>query len=487
MTNVILFSPICDTIRITFTIPPWALLHVAAPLVEDGYSVSIIDQNVELNWKKRLRSELGEDTLFVGVTAMTGMQIKFCLEFINEAKSLRNVPVVWGGGHASIFPEQTLNHKQVDFVVKGEGEATVREFAQALKSGKGFNGIKGLWYKEDGKIRQNPEREFIDMNQLARMPFELIDVERYIFSTSYAKRNFELCSSRGCPHRCGFCYNVCTNKQKWRCKSAEKVVEELKFLVEKYHIDGLNWREDNFFVDKKRVEAICLGMIREGLNIKWHSDSRIDYFAGYDDDFIELLRQSGCSRITFGVESGSQKVLNIIKKDITVEQVLEVNRKMRKHGIRCMYHFSFGFMGESMDDVRQTVSLADTLLRENPNAGIWPPSMYTPYPGTPLFEESVRRGFKVPQELEQFISLFWAISNLPWISVEQGKKLAKINFVMSGYASGIPLVKQWFGYRFRRLLKTNEPGLMPEKPVVDFVRQLIRESKIVCSKVPQMS
>jgi anaerobic magnesium-protoporphyrin IX monomethyl ester cyclase len=479
MSDVILFNPICDPLRINFTIPPWALLYVATPLVEEGYTVSIIDQNVEFWWKRRLRRELTDKTLFVGTTAMTGYPIKQALEFVKAAKSIRNVPVVWGGGHASVFPEQTLSHELVDYIVKGEGEETIRQFVRRLKQKKSMKGLKGLWYKEKNKIIRNPDSPFLDLNRYTNVPYHLVDVERYIYKTHYAKRNFEVCTSRGCPHRCAFCYNVGINRRCWRSMEVDRIIDHLSYVVNKFNLDGINWREDNFFVDRKRVEAICNAILKQGLDISWHSDSRIDYFERYDSRFIELLKKSGLSELTFGIESGSPRVLDTIKKDITVKQVLAVNRKMAKHNIRCMYHFSFGFVGEDDRDVQHTVRLAHRLLKENPNAGIWPPSIYTPYPGTTLFNESVKQGYHVPDKLEDFISLQWTQSNLPWLPEATAKKLKQISYIMGGSGSGIPLVDKWYKMRFSHLIRTGSTGLLVEKPFTDALMQTIRVARVL--------
>jgi len=483
MAEIILFNPLCDPKRISFTIPPWALLYVSSGLVEDKYDVAIIDQNTEVTWKKRLREKLQADTILVGVTAMTGLQINYALKFIREVKRLSKAPIVWGGAHASFFSRQTVMHPLVDYVIVGEGEQTIRELAFALKNKTDVSGIRGLVHKRNGKVLVNKEREFTNLDDNKRVPYELIDVEKYIYKTDYARRNFEICTSRGCPHRCGFCYNVCYNKGKWRTMNVEKILENLKEMVEKYQLDGINWREDNFFVDKKRVEAICRAIIDSGLKVKWHCDSRIDYFDKYDDPFIELLVSAGCARITFGIESGSPKVLRKIQKDIEVDQVIRVNQKMKRHGIKCMYHFSFGYIGETMDDVIMTVRLADRLIRENPNAGIWPPSIYTPYPGTPLFDEAVKNGFKVPEKLEDFETLVWAKANIPWLTKEEAKKIRAVSYIMSGYASKIPIANQWFSYRWDNLIQRSAPGIIPEKAVTDKIMSGIRSSRLILRSV----
>jgi hypothetical protein len=119
------------------------------------------------------------------------------------------------------------------------------------------------------------------------------------------------------------------------------------------------------------------------------------------------------------------------------------------------------------------------LLKENHNAGIWPPSIYTPYPGTTLFEESVRQGYQVPQKLEDFVSFEWTQSNLPWLPERTAKKLRAISYIMSGSGSGIPLVDRWYKMRFSHLVKQGRPGLLFEKPVADALMQTIRVARVL--------
>jgi len=164
--KVRLDRPIWEEIRI-----PLGLLTIATPLDIAGYKVKIIDQRVEKYWKKILLDELKKEPICVGISSMTGPQIKYALEVSKLVKQNSNIPVVWGGVHPSLLPEQTLKNDFVDIVVQGEGEETFYELVRALKDKSTLNGIKGIWYKEDGKLKRNPPRPFIDLNQ---QPFYLI-------------------------------------------------------------------------------------------------------------------------------------------------------------------------------------------------------------------------------------------------------------------------------------------------------------------------
>ena len=236
MSDVILFFPKSEEKDIVLL--PASVLMVAAPLVKAGYKVKIIDQRVDKNWKQTLLEEAAKDPLVFGVSALTGAQILNGLEASKLVKACSSVPVLWGGVHPSLLPKQTLENKYIDFVVVGEGEETLLELIKALETKSPLKKIKGLGYKDNGKIFLSPQREFIDLDKLPEIPYHLINIENYIekksFATGRIGRDMAFYTSRGCPHRCGFCYNKEFNKQGWRGKSSEKVVGDMKKLIQDY-------------------------------------------------------------------------------------------------------------------------------------------------------------------------------------------------------------------------------------------------------------
>jgi len=415
--DVVLFRPKYSDYRVTSLPVPWGLLSVASYLKREGLTVRIIDELALPDWAGPLEEALGRKPVFCGVSVMTGKQIKYGLRVSRFVKARSRTPVVWGGIHPSVLPGQTLADSSVDFVVKGEGEETAVELAAALAAGRSGAGIAGLGFKRNGRPVVNEDRPFLDLDALPETPFDLIDVERYVGTRFGARRSFELCTSRGCPHDCAFCYNPAFSRRRWRTMSVGRILDRLRRLIGEYRIDGLTWREDDFFVDRERVKAICEGLIREKFRIKWHADCRVDYLDGCGGDFLELLKESGCRALTLGVESGSDRILRKIGKGITREQVLRVRDRLSRAGIVQNYHFMMGFPGETDDDLRQTVGLMDLLMKDNPFFGhINGPSLYTPYPGTGLYEESLRRGFEPPSCLEDWTDMDWHALRIPWLT-----------------------------------------------------------------------
>lgn len=390
---------------------PAAVLAASSLLDKEGYSVKIIDQRVNPMWKHDLKKELDKQPLFAGTTAMTGPQISSALTISRIIKE-SETPVVWGGVHPSLLPQQTLVHPHIDMVVQGEGEATLLELAVALEKQKSLSGIKGLWYKKGEKIVSNPTRPFSDMNDLPDLPYHLVDVTKYSF-TLYGTRMLAFFSSRGCPFACGFCYNSAYNQRKWRALTAKNTLERVDYLLNTFKVDGVWFRDDNFFVDKKRADDILRGIKK--MDADWGaSGARVDFMNVLSNHFIDLMNKSGCKFLVMGAESGSNRILKLVKKGITQEKIIGLNIKLRKLNAVQRYNLMVGFPSETRKDIRDTVNLALRLLKDNKNAIVSQFLIFTPYPGTALFDMAVERGFKPPDKLEGWSALRFEKTSLPW-------------------------------------------------------------------------
>ena len=207
------------------SIPPTGLLMAAIHLYQE-FRVVIVDQRIEKRWRAHLSELLKENPICIGITAMTGRQIKGGLYVSQMAKS-KGCPVVWGGVHASLLPIQTLAHPLVDYVVEGEGEESFAELVEALASGRSCEKIPGVWSKNGDKPVSGGQRPFVDLNKLPPVPYHLIDLGKYIKPGPYGK-SFILFTSRGCPQRCTFCFNLTFNQCHWRAFSLERILEDIK-------------------------------------------------------------------------------------------------------------------------------------------------------------------------------------------------------------------------------------------------------------------
>ncbi|MBN1870280.1 MAG: cobalamin-dependent protein, partial [Candidatus Omnitrophica bacterium] len=191
--------------------PPHALLTVAAPILKAGYHVKLLDQRTHIITEHILKDYLSKDTICVGISTMTGTQIRNALILAQMVRNVTDgkVPIVWGGCHPSVAPEQTLANDKVDIVVSGEGDETFLELVQALAEKRSLKTVKGIYYTDGGKTVKTEKRPLLDVETLLPTPWELIDAEKYIHPDMYLKTSTRVLdigqTSRGCPFRCGFC------------------------------------------------------------------------------------------------------------------------------------------------------------------------------------------------------------------------------------------------------------------------------------------
>lgn len=377
---------------------PLPLLYLSSALRDVGYSPRILDLRLQ-----KYKDVPLDDVLCIGISTMTGSMITCGLEFAKYVRSVNpELPIIWGGIHPTLLAEQTIKNEYVDIVVRGEGEKTIQELVHALEGRRSLDTVDGVTYKCKGEIKNNPDREFIDMNSLKiELPYELLNLKKY--ELGY----FPIHTSRGCPYRCGFCYNLAFNKRRWRAKTAAAVLDEIEYVIKKFgvHYISFTW-EDEFFINKNRVQDICEGLLRRGLKIKWAAFCRFNHFYKFDREFIQLLERSGCVTLSFGAESGSQRMLDeVIKKDITIEQIIKTTEKLANTKIRQIVSFMSGLPEETEQDMNKTYQLMDRLCQINPNIYLNGIFLYTPYPGTPLFDlVGTKYNYRVPDSLEAWVN-----------------------------------------------------------------------------------
>jgi len=408
---------------------PLSLLCLASVLEKEGFEVKIIDAMITKNYLGLIEKEL-EDSFLVGVTALTS-EIGGAIDVLKFVKAKSDIPTVLGGWHPTLFPIQTCSDPLVDFVIVNEGEIALLKLAQALKTGKSYKKIAGLVYKENfakptkfskdnGEVQSNP-MEFLNLDELPIPAYHLVNMENYIVTTR-RRRWVYYQSSRGCPHNCSFCINKVTNNSRYRVQSPERVIKGLKFLMSKYKANGFVITDDNFFVQRDRAKKVCELMLKEKLNIEWRAECRADYFReGFvDDEILDLATRAGLVELTIGAESGSQKMLEYMHKDITVKDIIHSTKMCKKYGIRQASGFIIGLPTETKDDILLTLKLIKKMLKINPQliSGI---GTFRPYPKSPICQDLVRAGqFKEPQTFrdwskESVIKLYTeGILNQPW-------------------------------------------------------------------------
>lgn len=388
-----------------------------------GYDVEIINEPLEHDWKKTLLEALKSDPVCVGISAMTGSQITYGLEAAKLVKENSRVPVVWGGLHATLLPRQTLENEYIDIVVEGEGEETFLELAETLKERRPLAGVKSIWYKEASGIKETPKRGFIDLNAQQPLPYQLLK--------KHDIRNISVFTSRGCPNRCRYCYNATVHKRHWRALPAEEALKRIQAVITTYEgrIERFFFIDDDFFTDAQRARRIVEGLVPFG--IPWRLQARIDTFLRLGEDFLKLLAESRCHMLHFGVESGSQKILDLIEKNIRVDDVMALNKRLSRYPIVPSYSFMIGFPTETIEDIKMTMSLIEQLLSDNPRA-YKNLNIYGPYPGNEFFELALAHGFQPPRKLEDWGRLHLKnVIKRPWLDRQRADLLEMLVFCSS--------------------------------------------------------
>lgn len=410
----------------TYPQPPLSLLSIAPYIEEAGLTPVIVDQRVEKNYAQRIR-ELLPQVLFVGITSMTGEQLRYAVELIDFVKSISpDTPIVFGGIHASLLPEQTIRQKGVDMAAVGEGEALLPDIIRYYQKKIDIIDVKGIYYKEDGKILATPPIGLMDLEQMKIPAWHLIDKNKYT--------EFGIQCGRGCPFQCTFCYNLKYNKRKWRFRKPESILEEIKFLTEKFGIHQINFLDDNFFTNLKRVEELCNLIIQHNIHIKWGTTCRANDFKRFTPEFIDIIKRAGLETLFVGGESGSPEILKKIKKEITVDDLIIMAEITKKYDLFTVISFMSGFPYETQEDRNMTYDIMDKISRINPDLRVNGANIYTPYPGNDLFEESVEQyGLVPPTELTGWDTFVFNMSNLPWLSESENKMLENISFLTRFY------------------------------------------------------
>jgi radical SAM superfamily enzyme YgiQ (UPF0313 family) len=384
---VLLVYPAAGTEQMS--VIPLSLLYIAQPLLEENIDVEIIDQRCEKDFFDRLDGQINSDLICVGISCITGPQIEQVANISEFIRKRSSVPIVLGGPHSTLLPEQTLESALVDYVVIGEGEAVFLSLVKALKMNGSVKGIPQVGYKENGRIIVNKGSK--PEIKTRKIPYHLV--------TKYGKHSvIPILTSYGCPYNCSFCVEKVLHP-----KYFEKAAHDVLMMIEEalsLRQQLINFIDDNFLLNRKRVREILSLCQQKNLSFHFICTGRVDEVLSLNDETMMLVKKGGLVGIFFGIESGSSRILKFINKRITPEMVLQLNLRLRKEGIIPHYSFMAGFPTETKEDREKTIRLINLLKLENPAAVIWKINKYTPYPGTELFDLAVQKGFKPPERFE---------------------------------------------------------------------------------------
>ena len=363
---------------------PLGLGYIAAVLEED-HEVKVIDVGAEKVDDDSLSEKVSKIyPEIVGITSDT-LSFQRAIEIAQIVKQInKRTIVVIGGAHANALPTDPLKYDCFDITAHGEGERTVIELWDRIEKGESYEDVKGIAFRKNNEIVINPRQELIE--NLDKLPFparHLFPMDKYSGEfSSHVSPMYSVGTSRGCPFSCAFCSNNVIFGRKYRFRSPKNIVNEIELLINEYGAKGIYFREDIFTMNKKRVIEICNEIKERKLEFKWVCESRVNTI---NEEMLRSMKNAGCELIWFGVESGSQKILDLIHKQITIAQSRDAFRLCNKIKLKAGASFLIGTPGEKIEDMYKTINFANELKPEFAWFNI-----FTGYPTSPLYEYVVK-------------------------------------------------------------------------------------------------
>lgn len=326
----------------------------------------------------------------VGITAPTPAYNQV-IEVSKIVKEIgQDIKIILGGPHPTAFPLETVQEEVVDFSIYGEGESTLFELVQTIEKKGDFSLLNGIAFKDTlGKAHLTKPQPLIkDLDSIPFPARDMLPLEIYFSPPTKRvsnKKNGNMVTSRGCPYECTYCMARIIWNKKVRYRSVKNVVDEIEECVNKYGISEFNFHDELFTLRKNRTIEICREIKRRKLDIAWVCMVRVDYVWG---DVLKEMKQAGCKKIMFGFESGSQEILDLMKKRVKVEQAYEAVKLVKRAGIKTAGNFMFGNIGETEQTIRESINLAKKLDTDTVAFFI-----ASPYPGTEFYDIAKKRGY----------------------------------------------------------------------------------------------
>ncbi|GMU24359.1 MAG: hypothetical protein AMXMBFR13_44330 [Phycisphaerae bacterium] len=376
---------------------PLPFVYLAPYLLDAGFQVRVLDLRIDSIATLR-RCLQNESPGIAGISVMPGSMLKDTIEVTRRIKQWSpGTRVVWGGTFPSLHHEICLQVDQLDFVVRGDGEITLLELASALRDGSGgadWDRIAGLAFMRGGAIVTSPDREPADLERQPIGAWGILDryIEHYLGPLGQLSIN----TARGCPFSCTFCYNTALYRgfNRYRAKSIEASMEEIRFLQDRYQPRVLTFMDDDFLADRRRGIELLTSAHESFPSLKYCIDARVNELD--DTDRVSQLSRLGVASAFFGVEAASQHVLEQVRKGCDTQEAFEAARNCATYGIAATYSFTCGYPDETTEDLIRRIEMA-AMLRELHQAGRSQIEIISPVLGTPLFAELTRKQM-VPHE-----------------------------------------------------------------------------------------
>lgn len=421
MKVTLILTPTRPGERRKFTAPPLGILCLGSYLKEIGHDVTLIDADVEGYTLENLAKKIvSENADLIGITVMTS----FAANVLNICKKIKKMnpdsKIVLGGVHVTASGSEMMEYSPyVDYLVVGEGEYTTMELLNALANKSDLKNIRGLIYRDtNGQIIKNEPRPPIpDIDSLPMPMLDLIEnlnFKNYNAIHAGGKKIVNILGSRGCPFNCTFCGAYLVHGRRVRYRSPKKIVDEIEYNQKKFGIDYVAFKDSTFTLNHQWVKEICDEIIKRGLKMGFCVNARVDTV---NEEILKILKKAGCETIGFGIESGSQRILDKLKKGTTLEQIKKAVDLVSEMDFFTTSSFMFGNPSETKEDVKKTYELAKS--SKLMTVGFCP---LTAFPGTEIYVDALKDG---------------TLKNSKWYLKRNPDPYAEDEFLPVGYYDGV--------------------------------------------------
>lgn len=426
---------------------PLSLLHVAAMLPPDQYE--IVDGNIDPNPRSTLAAlvESRNDIEVLAVTVMPGPQVVSALRDCQWVRRrFPRIPILWGGYFPSLYSRAALNAPYVDFLVRGQGEDSFVEFLRQHRNGKNYAAIPGFSFKRHGEQVHNSLDPWKSPDEFPELlPYQKIKAEDYIHPSFLGKRTAVHHAGIGCPFRCNFCGVISVFGNRQKMAAPERTARALHYLQENFQVDSIQFYDNNFFLAEDHTIELCERFIP--LKINWWCEGRIDILLRYRDSTWKKLQASGCRMIFCGAESGSDRSLQEMDKQLTTAQTLQLARRARSYGIIPEFSFILGNPEKPRPEAEETVRFIYQLKEINADCEIIL-YHYTPTPQRNGGYGDVEKDLRFPQTVEEWARPEWVRfashydPDVPWLKSDLRSWARNFETVLKAYWPSIQDYRQ---------------------------------------------
>lgn len=410
---------------------PYSVLAIGSQ-INKLVDVNICDNNLGSRDSPEIASEIiNSGAPYLGISSMIGHQLKEGLEVAEIVKNKKpEIPIIFGGAAATMLSEEIISTGFVDFVIRGQGEKPLEKLLSLNGdfSDERLSEVLGLTYKNSfSMIKSTQNTPVLKRNSIENYDFSLLNLESYIQNDAKINsRTINYVASQGCPFNCGFCSDTNLFDKVWTGFDPNVVISDIKYLQENFGINGVKFYDSNFIINKKLTENFARGLLGLENKIKWGAAIHPATFCKVEDSFLDLLAESGCSRLLIGAESGNQEVLDLVGKKLEPGDMIDIAKRASLRDISISFTAIVGFPEVPENHYDETFELGERLRQIDLNHEV-KIHIYAPFPMTSLYQKAINNGFQPPKTLEGWSNYDYYSKQTPWISNEIEERVNKFN------------------------------------------------------------